>query len=320
MKKKLTYSIILGALGLTASAQVGIGNTSPNPSSQLEITATDKGVLFPRITLRDNTDTSTIKEGNINSLFVYNTATVAGSNAVNPGYYYWNQNKWVRLATIDDLNNTATTGSITFDTVNNTFHYTDENGMQQTININEIVKGNETLTSLVAKGTTLEYTDEKTNVNTIDLTDLVKEIIVTESATIITNNLVNDGTNTITSTVNGVSKSVGVVNNVANSLVGTKITTTVNGIAGAEIDLTSAITAATTTLITKDFEIVNPGEDQFDLTETPTSILTFFVNGQRIKNAAITTGNTTIVTYVPNANNGGYRLKAKDIVTIQYIK
>jgi len=35
------------------SAQVGIGTTTPHPSTQLDVTPDNKGVLFPRMPAKD---------------------------------------------------------------------------------------------------------------------------------------------------------------------------------------------------------------------------------------------------------------------------
>ena len=71
--------------------QVGIGTTSPNAA--LDITATNDGLLLPRIAL-NNTTTATVTTPTVSEL-VYNTAT-AGD--VTPGFYYWDGTKWVRLS------------------------------------------------------------------------------------------------------------------------------------------------------------------------------------------------------------------------------
>ena len=45
------FILILVLVGFTGYSQnVGIGTTSPNPKAALEIQATDKGILFPRLT------------------------------------------------------------------------------------------------------------------------------------------------------------------------------------------------------------------------------------------------------------------------------
>src|SRR5690606_89191 len=84
------------------NAQVGIGTEMPNPSSQLEIVSASKGVLIPQIALLDDTDSTTISAGNVESLLVFNTTS---SGALSPGYYFWNAGKWRRLISNSDLNN-----------------------------------------------------------------------------------------------------------------------------------------------------------------------------------------------------------------------
>lgn len=85
--------------GVAPKGGVGVGILSPNVSTILDVVATDKGVLLPRVALTSSTDAVTIKNGNVNSLLVFNTATIAD---IVPGYYYWYINKWHRLALSDD--------------------------------------------------------------------------------------------------------------------------------------------------------------------------------------------------------------------------
>jgi hypothetical protein len=95
-------------MGLSDSfAQAGFGVTMPNASAQLEVAANNKGVLIPRVALKTLTDTTTISNGNINSLLVYNTAV--GSGLV-PGFFYWEDGIWKKIiasgdSTGDDLGN-----------------------------------------------------------------------------------------------------------------------------------------------------------------------------------------------------------------------
>lgn len=53
---------------------------------QLEVVAADKGVLIPRVNLKNSTDTTTIANVNVNSLLVLNAATISD---ITLGYYYW---------------------------------------------------------------------------------------------------------------------------------------------------------------------------------------------------------------------------------------
>lgn len=132
MKNNL-LTIFLLLYSLVSHSQVGIGTVLPNPSSQLEITATDRGLLIPRIALTSSTDTSTITNGNINSLLVYNTATVSD---VTPGFYYWQTNKWIRLIGQNDpivFNETLTT--LTYNATTNRLTYKDENGISNVLQL-----------------------------------------------------------------------------------------------------------------------------------------------------------------------------------------
>ncbi len=90
MKKVLFFSILFLYLLETAFAQVGVGTTSPDVSSMLEVNSTDKGVLIPRINLsqRGNIDLSESPE----SLFIYQTDNT-------PGFYYYDGSQWIRITT-----------------------------------------------------------------------------------------------------------------------------------------------------------------------------------------------------------------------------
>jgi hypothetical protein len=72
-------------------AQVGIGTTSPDPSSALDVTSTNSGVLIPRVALLSNADVATIPAP-ATSLLVYNTGFAPN------GYYYWTGAIWAQLA------------------------------------------------------------------------------------------------------------------------------------------------------------------------------------------------------------------------------
>lgn len=57
---------------ITAQGKVGIGTITPDPSSALDLRATDKGALFPRVALLSDTDAITIPSP-AKGLMVYNT-------------------------------------------------------------------------------------------------------------------------------------------------------------------------------------------------------------------------------------------------------
>jgi hypothetical protein len=96
-KELLIYIVSLFCFG-TNSAQTGIGTTTPNASAKLEVYATNKGFLPPRIALTATTDATTIASP-VAGLLIYNTATAgAAPNNVVPGYYYWNGTAWIQIA------------------------------------------------------------------------------------------------------------------------------------------------------------------------------------------------------------------------------
>lgn len=99
MKKVLLFFLLF--VSQAAFAQTGIGTTTPNASAKLDVSATDRGFLPPRVTLTAAnafapiTGTSSAAAG----LLVYNTATAGTApNNVIPGYYYWNGSIWIQIS------------------------------------------------------------------------------------------------------------------------------------------------------------------------------------------------------------------------------
>ena len=114
-KKALFSMLICCSFVRVAIAQTGIGTTTPNASAKLEITATDKGLLIPRMT--------SSQKGNIatpaNGLFIYQTDGVAGFyvNTGTSASTVWTRINmdWVRTG--NDIaytaGNVSTTGTLT---------------------------------------------------------------------------------------------------------------------------------------------------------------------------------------------------------------
>lgn len=100
--KKIVHHMLIGAalLSNTLSAQnVGINATgaAPDGSAMLDIVATDKGVLVPRVALTATNAIAPVAAP-LTSLLVYNTATAGvAPNNVTPGYYYWTGTAWSRF-------------------------------------------------------------------------------------------------------------------------------------------------------------------------------------------------------------------------------
>jgi hypothetical protein len=78
-------------------AQVGIGTTTPDASAQLEVVATNKGILIPRITLANR------PAAPATGLLIYQTDD-------KPGFYYYNGTAWVNIGPNSLNANLATNG------------------------------------------------------------------------------------------------------------------------------------------------------------------------------------------------------------------
>ncbi len=101
MNKGLYLTLFGLFFSITSLAQTGIGTTTPNASAKLDVSATDRGFLPPRValtaanTFSPITGTSSAAAG----LLVYNTATAGTApNNVVPGYYYWNGTTWIQIS------------------------------------------------------------------------------------------------------------------------------------------------------------------------------------------------------------------------------
>jgi hypothetical protein len=96
------FLLIIGFIFSTqVMSQTGIGTTTPHASAKLDVNATDKGFLPPRVALTSTNIASPINSP-ANGLMVFNTAS-AGASPFNvvPGYYYWDGTgqKWVSIST-----------------------------------------------------------------------------------------------------------------------------------------------------------------------------------------------------------------------------
>jgi len=91
--KLLSVIILIGLVSFQSQAQnnVGIGTNTPDASAELDVKASDKGLLIPRVKLDDASTAAPIispAEG----LLIYNET---GSEA--HGFWYWDGAKWVQV-------------------------------------------------------------------------------------------------------------------------------------------------------------------------------------------------------------------------------
>ncbi len=107
---------------LGVHAQTGIGTTTPDASAKLDVSATNKGFLPPRVALTATNAASPVTSP-ATGLIVYNTAaTGTAPNNVVPGYYFWNGTAWVNFIasnTSTGLTNDQTGTSYTLTSADN---------------------------------------------------------------------------------------------------------------------------------------------------------------------------------------------------------
>jgi hypothetical protein len=109
--KKIFILCFLSITFTAFSQNVGINSTAstPDPSAMLDVSATDKGLLVPRLALTAANVAAPVTSP-LTSLLIYNTATAGTSpNDVSPGYYYWDGAKWQRFVATTYLNNSSIT-------------------------------------------------------------------------------------------------------------------------------------------------------------------------------------------------------------------
>lgn len=96
---KHTLFTILLFFVLIVEAQVGIGTT--DPQALLDVTATDNGILIPRVALLSRTDAVTVVNPSGAALEVgtlaYNTANTTGAGFISEGFVFWDGTQWQRL-------------------------------------------------------------------------------------------------------------------------------------------------------------------------------------------------------------------------------
>src|ERR1035437_3980293 len=91
MKKTILLLATLFYLLAAHSQNVGIGTSSPG--ALLDVSATNNGILIPRVALTGTGSAGPLTSPAISTM-VYNTATATN---VTPGYYYWSGTAWIIL-------------------------------------------------------------------------------------------------------------------------------------------------------------------------------------------------------------------------------
>lgn len=119
MKRTITILLtVLLSATFTSIAQVGINTdaSQPDNSAMLDVKASDKGILIPRIALTDTSTASPVSTP-ASGLIIYNTSN---QNDVVAGFYYWNGSKWLQITDVQNnkdwhlYGNTGTTPATDF--------------------------------------------------------------------------------------------------------------------------------------------------------------------------------------------------------------
>ena len=133
--KKILLTAIIAFAALTSTqtfAQQGFGTNTPDKSSAVDIVSTKRGLLIPRLDLTSTTSAGPVTNP-AQSLLVYNKNTAAD---VTPGFYYWENNKWVRVMS----SNIAKTSSVIAGTtthVTSAVSANDTNNTEYKVEVNE---------------------------------------------------------------------------------------------------------------------------------------------------------------------------------------
>jgi hypothetical protein len=114
MKKTLKLFFIVFVIfgtniiyGQNEGVSINTTNALPDQSAILDVSATNKGVLIPRVNIQNLTDASAPVNNPQISLLVYNTNITTGI-----GFYYWTGNEWKKLVTDIDLQDNSSINEI----------------------------------------------------------------------------------------------------------------------------------------------------------------------------------------------------------------
>jgi hypothetical protein len=139
MRKFVFFLFIMVTIeGYAQNDNVGIGTTTPNQDAKLDISATNKGLLLPRIALTGTANAAPLS-AHVAGMIIYNTVTVGD---VAPGCYYNNGVKWVSIP-----DETLTSIALNADNVH--IDYVDEDGNTTQLDLTNLVRNLETLTTIV---------------------------------------------------------------------------------------------------------------------------------------------------------------------------
>lgn len=278
MRMRSANLLLASALLFVSAAyaqNVGIGTTTP--AAKLDITSTNSGVLVPRVALTGNNDASTVPSP-ANSLLIYNTATVTGAHAINPGYYYWSSTltSWNKIidassltgittntlgSSVNTITSTVNGVAATAPAVNTVGNTSSANNLSTTVNgvAGATVTMVNTHTATWTQGAGLSDAANGVSSNITPASGTVSNLLgynaagapvyqsvstVLGGGTTVSN---TSSANTLSTTVDGVTgATVPMVNSVSNASSANTLLTTVNGVAGSTVPIINTHTATWT--------------------------------------------------------------------------
>lgn len=164
---KLRFLLISIIIAFSSHAQVGINTDYPEASSILDITSTDKGVLFPRMDLGDLTDASPVSDP-VTGLMVWNTD--AANAGVNKGFYYWDA-AWMPLCNATgSTTTTPLTGATTFGGLTMTNDYNLNLNRYTAVTINQPSTGSSSQDIVLNQGSLFSITPKVSGMYSVSFT------------------------------------------------------------------------------------------------------------------------------------------------------
>ncbi|WP_286431406.1 hypothetical protein [Myroides marinus] len=157
-------------LGSMSYAQVGIGTKYPDASAALDIQLSNRGILIPKVELKNIDDTKTINGGNPKEgLLVFNT----NDKELQPGFYFWGKSglkhQWIKVATTNDIVSGEVVTNESLKVRDENLVLRDSKGQEISIDLSELQK-EDVITDISSKGDGVYvYTNEEKQTYVIDV-------------------------------------------------------------------------------------------------------------------------------------------------------
>ena len=103
IKLFLVLLFFVPVIAVNSQVAINSSGTNPDPSAMLDINASDKGLLIPRVSLTSIDNMAEPVNNPALGLLVYN---IDGSN-LTQGFYFWNGLAWSAIATMEQVQSTV---------------------------------------------------------------------------------------------------------------------------------------------------------------------------------------------------------------------